>query len=187
MTDELKTTGESSLTPEEYKKVLEAVEHPEDRILIMLAVDIGLRRKDISRVEVRNISVKDKEITYYEEKKDKWRTVPISKKMAQELQLYLNTLPKKRKYLFSFGKSKHGDKTAYNRFNRLLKKAGLNHPRPFHCLRSTCYKFCQRAGWSPAEAARLLGDSIRVAQEHYETPSKAELREKQEDKEIHPD
>jgi len=38
-------------------------------------------------------------------------------------------------------------------------------------------KLCQRRGWSVEQAAKLVGDTIRVVQEHYTTPSNEELKQ----------
>jgi hypothetical protein len=35
---------------------------------------------------------------------------------------------------------------------------------------------CQEAGWSQRKAAELLGDSLMVAETHYNAPSDEEMR-----------
>jgi len=64
----------------------------------------------------------------------------------------------------------------YSRFQKYLNAAGIE-SKPFHALRATCIKLCQRRGWSVEQAAKLLGDTIRVVQEHYTTPSNEELKQ----------
>jgi integrase len=49
--------------------------------------------------------------------------------------------------------------------------------RPFHSLRATCYKMCQKAGWEVRKACELLGDTQRVAEEHYNAPSTGDMKE----------
>jgi len=58
----------------------------------------------------------------------------------------------------------------YDILNEHLKMVKLAH-RPFHSLRATAYKIAQEKSWSPRMAAELLGDSTRVAEEHYGAPS----------------
>lgn len=58
---------------------------------------------------------------------------------------------------------------------RALRNAGLR-PRPFHSLRATCIKLAQWKGWTPEQVAKLTGDSIRVIQQHYSTPSRDEMQ-----------
>ena len=103
----------------------------EDKILILLAVNTGLRRRDLTGIEIANIDIKKRSILYYENKKRRYRTIYISSTMAQELEIYLNTLPKKQKMLLRFR-----DRTAYNRLNKNCRAAGIPE-RPFHALRAT--------------------------------------------------
>jgi integrase len=171
-------TGQKAFTKKEFKKLLSKVGVLDDEILILLAVNTGMRRKDITSIENKNINLKNRSITYYEHKKRRTRTIFVNSEMARKLEIYFNTLPKNQELLFSFK-----DRTAYNRLNKYCRLAGIQE-RPFHALRATCVKFCQQAGWTLAEVAELTGDSIRVIQEHYETPSIEEMRETTENKRI---
>lgn len=164
-------TGEHALTKGEYEKVLLACDSLGDRVLIMMAVSLGLRRSDIVRVRVCDVDLRERTITYHEKKKgDRIRVVPMGPKLYQEVKMLIGTIHD-RETLFAFK-----DRQAYNRFNRLCDIAGIPR-RPFHSLRATCVKFCQAAGWSPEQVSELTGDTIRVIQEHYSTPSKAEMKE----------
>jgi integrase len=169
---------QKAFTRKEFEKLMSKVGVLEDEILLLLGGNTGLRRKDMTSIEIANIDLKNKSLTYYEHKKRRTRTIFVSSEMARKLKIYLNTLPKKQKMLFSFK-----DRTAYNRLNKYCRLAGIPE-RPFHALRATCIKFCQAAGWTPAEVSELTGDTIRTIQEHYETPSIAEMQEVAEQKRI---
>lgn len=171
-------TGEKAFTRTEFDKLMSKVNVLEDKILILLAVNTGLRRRDLTDLEIKNINLPNKSITYYENKKRRVRTIFISSSMVQELEIYINTLPKKQTRLFSFR-----DRTAYNRLNKYCVTAGIA-KRPFHALRATCIKFCQAAKWSASEVSELTGDTIRTIEEHYATPSIAEMQEAAEIKRI---
>jgi integrase len=67
-------------------------------------------------------------------------------------------------------------KTAYNMLQRNLSKLGFKENVPFHALRATCIKLCQKAGWTPEQTSKHVGDTIRVIQEHYSTPSIEEMK-----------
>lgn len=163
-------TGEKALTKKEYQSVLEVCGTLEDRVMVMLAVSLGLRRGDLVRVKCSNIDFKNHTLSYLERKKgDRVRIVPVGPKLEQEIKMLLGTIPKGQDTLFSFK-----DRQAYNRFNTLCEKAGIG-SRPFHALRGTCIKFCQASGWSPEQVAELTGDTIEVIQAHYLTPSAAEM------------
>jgi integrase len=172
-------TGEKALTKKEYETVLSVCGSLEDRVMVMLAVALGLRRGDLVRVKISNIDFKNRQVTYLEKKKgDKVRVVPLGPKLEQEIKMLIGTIPKGQDTLFSFK-----DRQAYNRFNNLCEKAGIG-SRPFHALRGTCVKFCQAAGWSPEQVAELTGDTIEVIQSHYLVPSLAEMSETMRTKEV---
>lgn len=172
-------TGEKSLTPQQVETLLDNIPDLHDYGIIQLAVSTGMRREDIVNVKSKDIDVINCSVTYYERKKKRTRTVFVSKNVMNTLQKIMK-INKRATYLFPgrmISKGGHiSSKTAYNIFNRYLKAVGLE-PRPFHALRATCYKMCQKKGWNPEQAARHLGDTIRVAQEHYAVPSVEEMKE----------
>lgn len=165
------TSGENALTKDEYILLLGACDNQEDRVMLMMAVSLGLRRGDVVRVKWADIDFSEGTLTYFERKKDRTRTVPMSPALEQELKILYRVRPSGRKEVLPFG-----DRQAYNRFNRLCEGVCI-HGRPFHALRATCVKFAQAAGWSPEQVSRLTGDTIRVIQLHYATPSTGEMKE----------
>ena len=127
---------------------------------------------------VRQADVHEEEnlVIFYERKKKRtWQVYVTDATMKALMQI-------KREYpgtwLFPAPNPKHPicSKTAYNWLQTNLRKIGAPTPWPFHSLRATCYKLCQRAGWSVEMAARQIGDTVRVAQEHYSTPSMEEMK-----------
>ena len=177
-----RTSGEISLTEDEYQKLIMACETVEEELLITMAVELGLRRSDISKIKIADIDLEHNRVSYFEHKKDRIRTIPMPPRLVQLVKKYMATLPKtgrRQKMLFKWGASTFGDKTAYRRLQVLKERAGIRtgEPLPFHALRATCIKFKQKKGWSPEQAARLIGDTVRVVQQHYATPSDQELQE----------
>jgi len=150
--------------------LLESCGTIEDEVLLKLAVATGIRRGDITAIKIINVELEHGSITYYEKKKKRMRTVFISSPLNQLIGKFLKTIPK-RELLFSFK-----DRQAYNRLNNLCVIAGIP-KRPFHALRATCVKFAQRAGWSPEQVSELTGDTIKVIQMHYATPTIQEMAE----------
>jgi integrase len=172
-------TGEFALTPLEYDKVLEACSSIEDEVLIKFTVSTGLRRADIVRVEWQNINTDTGSVTFCEKKKgNRIRTIFIGPSLRQLLIKFRKTIPKTQKMLFWFQ-----ERTAYGKLQKLCDIAGIPR-RPFHALRATCVKRCQRAGWSPEQVVDLTGDTLRVIQEHYAVPSSSEMSEIANNKEI---
>lgn len=175
-------TGEKSLTQKEYQKILAVCNTLEEEVLMKMSVGLGLRRRDIASVKVGNIDLTEGKLTYHEHKKNRDRTVPLGPDLTQLLRKYLTTLPKNQAFLFRWGKGQYGDRTAHRRLTSLCDRAGIPR-RPFHALRATCIKFKQADGWPVEATAKLVGDTITVVQEHYSTPSDAELSELMREKE----
>lgn len=172
-------TGQFALTENEYQKVCDACGSLVDETLIKFTVATGLRRSDVVRVKVANVNLENGAIVYAEKKKhDRIRTIYVGLKMRQLLNKYLKTIPKDQKVLFDFC-----ERTAYNKLQTLCTIAGIP-TRPFHALRATCIKRCQRAGWSPEQVCELTGDTLRTIQVHYSVPSISEMQEVSSVKEI---
>ncbi len=172
------TTGQFALTQKEFGKLLCVCGTLEDELLLKMGVAFGLRREDIVNVRIADIDPNDMLMAYYEKKKDRIRTVPIGHNMMQLMRKHIATLPKNQSLLFAFSGS-----TAYRKLQRLCIIAAIPR-RPFHALRATCVKFCQASGWTAEQVSELTGDTIRVIQEHYATPSQAEMSEVMRDKEV---
>ena len=174
-------SGEKSLTPAQIQQFLEVVSDLVHLGLFQVALSTGIRREDIVRIRVKDIDFETQSITFYESKKNRTKTVYIPKNVVNTLQM-IRRVNKNEVYIFpgaserKRGKGHMSGKTAYNLFNKYLQKAGLS-PRPFHALRATCIKLCQAKGWTIEQTAEHVGDTIRVIQEHYTTPSIEEMRE----------
>lgn len=174
-------TGEKALTEEKINKLLAVISDLEHLGLIQLALAAGIRREDIVRVRVKDINFDQGFVTFGQRKKKNIHTVYLSENVLNTLKM-ITKINRTSEYLFP-GRSeeKHGKghisgRTAYNIFNKYLKRADLS-PRPFHALRASCIKLCQKKGWSPEQTARHVDDTIKVIQEHYAVPSNEEMRE----------
>lgn len=179
-------SGEKALNRKEYEKLISVIDNIEDELLIKLAVSTGIRREDLCKVLVRNINIQEGTLTFHEAKKDRKehldkkgrkveaftmiRTVYLNPDIIVLIKKFLNTQEDRDK-LFSFG-----GRTAYRHLNHWCRVASISE-RPFHALRATCVKFCQAAGWMPEEVSKLTGDTIRVIQEHYATPTDGDMKE----------
>jgi integrase len=166
-------TGEKALTRDEFKRLLEATENQEQKILLLIGATLGIRRFDMSRIMVRNIKFDEHSLTYLEKKKgDAPHTVYMSPQLEHELLIFIN----ERKlglndHLFSVK-----DRQLCNWFYYLLNKCGIE-KRGIHSLRGSCVKFCQADGFSIESTASLINDRVSTVQEHYSTPSKSEMKE----------
>ena len=163
-------SGEKALTRNEYEKCLLACNNQEDRVMLLVGVELGLRRKDLVNIKVVDIDLDNGKLSFFEHKKDRIRTLPLSARLAQEIRILLNTLPRGQKTLFSY----KSDRTVWNRLNAIFDKVGIEN-RGVHCLRGTCVKLRQQEGWTVEQTAKLIGDRVETVWTHYSTPSDDEL------------
>ena len=163
-------SGEKALSRKEYEKLISVIDNIEDELLIKMAVSTGIRREDLCNIKVSNINLNDGVLTFHEAKKNTDRPIYLNSDVVILIKKFLNT-QEKREYLFSFT-----GRTAYRHLNHWCRVADIPE-RPFHALRATCVKFCQMVGWQPEQVSKLTGDTIRVIQEHYATPSDGDMKE----------
>jgi integrase len=188
------TTGEHALNKKEYQKLHSVVDHLEDEVMIKLAISTGIRREDlchgtmrriridkatkkqvkyvvITGIKVSDIDFEDKKLSFLESKKNRIWEVPLSDDMLVLMRKLINSRGRNQsEYLITYS-----GRTAHRKLQAYCDKARIPR-RPFHALRATCIKFCQGAGWAPEQVSKLTGDTIAVIQEHYSTPTNAEMQ-----------
>jgi len=155
-----------ALSETEILRCLDVCNSTEKESIMKLGYTLGLRRSDMANAEIANIDFLNHKFTYFEEKKDRLHTAPMTQELEICLKKHINA-GGKRKFLF-----KHpSGSTMYRRFQEILKDAGIKpvgrDARPFHALRGTCYKYWQRKGMPVEQIAKLLGDTIETAMSHY--------------------
>lgn len=188
--------GSLALTPTETELLLSKVDNSRDAALLSLAVSTGIRREDLVAIRLADVDPEKGEVTFHESKKRRSRTVPVDGGGLRALRQYVHGVPRTQEWLFpgghrnrpgsvpKEGATKHlSGFAAWLVLQKWLDAAGLKR-RPFHALRSTCYKLAKAKGWTPEEAAALLGDTVRVAMEVYGVSTPGELREAARDRPI---
>lgn len=173
------TSGELSLSEDEIKRFLKVIDSIQHLALFRLELCAGIRREDVVGINIRDIDLEKKELTFWEAKKSRNHTVAIDD-CEYAMRMYLNTVPKGQEKLFPFS-----GKTAYNIFQRYLRKAGItkkNECKPFHILRATFMNMARDSGRSPEWTQQQSGDSARVILEHYMKLSKARMHEEAQQK-----
>lgn len=182
------TTGEKAFTPDEWGKFLSVIDNLEDEVLFKLAVSAGIRREDIGRSKKKNSGIRISDITelkngtgrlkFFEHKKNRIWEVPLSIEMMRCIRMLINSRDKKEPFLITYS-----GRTCHRRLQEYCDLAGIER-RPFHALRATCVKFCQKNNWTVEQVSKLTGDTIAVIQQHYSTPSNSEMQEVVENKAI---
>lgn len=151
-----------ALTFEDLRKVLDHCETLEEETIIKLAITTGIRREDMARIELMNIHIDEKFITFWEEKKDRPWKVPLEPNVIQVLKKYIPTLEKGEKYLFPIS-----GRTLYRRFNDILSRSGLPSMR-FHDLRRSCMRLSRQMGRDIRFVMDLTGDTAETILREYE-------------------
>lgn len=162
----------NSLSVEEQDKLLSVIDNYEDLALFKLALNTGIRREDITSIELGGLDLEARTLRFWESKKKRFWVVPLTEDVTQELKRYVGTLPPGTKRLFSFT-----GRTAYNHLQAYLEKAGISKDLSFHDLRRSFVKTARRRGLSPKAVSQITGDTLRVIQEHYENMDMHELQE----------
>jgi len=174
-----------ALSNNQYLKLMLRCRTTEQTCLIGIACEMGLRRDDVVALEVSNIDIQGKTITFFEKKKSRLRRLPLPDVIVQDIEKHLNTFKKIPKFLFPARRpSKTGHMSgmeAWRTLQELCLQADIPDPvdrkdRPFHALRGTCYKLKQnRDRWTIEQAAAWLGDTPETAMKHYGKTTEAEL------------
>lgn len=160
-----------SLTLEEQEQFLDVIETFEDLALFKLELNTGIRREDITNIEIGNVDLENRKIRFWEQKKRRWYEVPISKTVMPDLIRYMNMIPKSQKKLFTFT-----GRTAYNKLQYYLKKSNIKKHLAFHDLRHTFVKTAKKKGLSIKAVAQILGDRVSTVEEWYANLDMEELK-----------
>ena len=166
-----KTYRSESLTLEEQERLYAVLDSVEDMALFRLALTTGIRREDIALLEWGGVDFDNRRLTFWESKKRRNWTVPLHESALQMLKVLRGTRPREKR-LFGFT-----GRTAYNKLQRAVSRAGIKKSLRFHDLRRTFVKTAKKQGLSPKAVAQITGDTLAVIQEHYENMDADELRD----------
>lgn len=112
------------LSEEDFRKLLDAMDSPRNRMMTKSCYQLGVRNKDIRGLERKNINYDDLTVTIKYSKGNKTYTVPITWELALELENYEDTYLKgtiDEKFLFP---SQNGGRLNHNTsFSRIVKQA----------------------------------------------------------------
>ena len=161
-----------SLNKREVAEFLRVIDRIDDKALFTLALTTGIRREDIVGIDLSNINWQNNTLTFWEQKKDRFWTVPLEADTMIALKMYINTLSKGSKKLFAFT-----GRTAYNRLHRYMEKADIKKKIPFHALRTTFVKRSKEIGRDIKAVQQITGDSERTILKHYSEWTMDELKE----------
>jgi integrase len=187
--------GEKALTHDEQDRILLSCKTPFEKILIQSAISTACRRDDLVHIEWKNIDLKDRSITFFEQKKDRLHTIYFGEKFQSDLTQFKASLPKNCKYLLpkyyitkdgiKYYPDRHiSSRTVYNLYNTIRRNAGFKEDSGFHSLRASAAKRAAESGWSLLEISKLLGDSPDTVQKYYLAVSPGQFQEVARNKEL---
>jgi integrase len=119
------------LTKEEAELLIRSIDVLQDRTLIFLGLNTGMRVSEIAGVEEISIDFQEGRIKIWDEKKDVYRNVYVNQDVLSSLRLYLNAREKKGPRLFPFT-----TKTIQNRIQKWTSSV-LGKKKSWHALRHT--------------------------------------------------
>ena len=166
----------NSLSISEQEQLFSVVTNLEDMVLFKLELSTGIRREDISNIKIDDIDLPQKKLKFWEGKKKRMWEVPLTNEVANLIEMYVKTMRKdgrnRQLMLFEFT-----GRTAYNRLQNYLKKAGINKVISFHDLRRSFMKTAKRRGILPKALSQITGDTLATIERYYENLTMDELRE----------
>lgn len=77
------------ITPEDMARILDSLEHPTDRIIVMLSAYAGMRRGEIAALRLEDILSDRMVVTGKGHGQGKQRIIPMSTKVAAEIERYM--------------------------------------------------------------------------------------------------
>jgi integrase len=180
----VQTTKNFPLTIEHVRKMFQ-VANLKERMVLVLAVDTGLRISDFLSIKKTDLPPLDKEppiaFTLLTQKEKIPAHCFLSQETVNQLKAYLPTLRKKNNvYLFaSNGKSHISDEAISKMLNRLAEKAQIDlngKSLTFHCFRKMFLSASIDSGIGLTAGKKLCGKAIARSDDTYLTTVK--LREK---------
>ncbi len=153
-----------ALSESEVKQLLDSIQEPWLRSIVLVAVYTGLRRNELCRLTWSDFDESRGLLTVHESKAGKARCIPLSEGVTQ----ILVSIPKTSDRIFTLdGKQPVQGSWVSHLFKRYCRKLGFSEKIHFHTLRHTCASIMVRNGVSLFHASKVLGHSSVVVTEKF--------------------
>lgn len=160
---------------EEVSRILNSARNIKHKLLLWMIYACGLRRSEVTNIRVDDIDRSRNIIHIREGKGGNDRIVPVSPKVWEKLDEYLESYTPV-KYLFE---GQHGGKysveSVYNVFRQALKRAGIRKEVGVHCLRHSYATHLHESGLDIRYIQELLGHKSTRTTEIYTHVSRRNL------------
>ena len=160
------------LTPEEYRRLADAIDILEDKALIVTGVETGMRVSEITAgFPIEMVAWDEGTAQIYDEKKDAWRVITIPDPARNLLKMYLHEEDRKKGQVFPFSY-----KTANRRIKKWCAKIGIKKywngrevAISWHAVRHTFVRLSKISGRDAMAIAQQIGDSLETVLKTYGT------------------
>jgi integrase len=184
MEDHLTKTSAYHLKPAEFNKLIIAADNFRDRCIVKTLWWLGLRRKELVDLEVRDIDFARKRVTVRAGQGDKTRVVPIiDDEFLGDLQHLIGGRKAGPVFLSSRGAALTPRAINYI-VEQVGKRAKITHPRPGrsivnpHIFRHSIAQFLKSKGFTAEWVQNFLGhQSYKTTMDMYGTISIDEMQE----------
>ncbi|MBS7527628.1 tyrosine-type recombinase/integrase [Fusibacter paucivorans] len=156
------------LSKEEVKAIIDVTENIKHQTVLMLGYSCGMRVSEVANLKVSDIHRERGIITIRQSKGRKDRIVPLSKKMAVQLERYEEKYHP-YEWLFENQNRSGGitSRTLQTVFNDAKEKAGITHEATFHSLRHSFATHLLDTGVDIRIIQELLGHASSKTTEIY--------------------
>ncbi len=152
----------------EVERMIDSAQTSSTRLKIKIGFEAGLRSGEILRIKLSGIDLENKLLRVYGEKENRYKEIPITEEMAEEL------LPLMTRRYDRTGKvllPRNGDQMTYlfcddegkpcksfrRSFDRAKAKAGITKRITPHSMRHTFASHLLQSGSNPVDVSQMLG------------------------------
>lgn len=169
------------LSQEEMKSLIQAAENKKHRLLIELMYSSGLRVSEAVSIKISDLDLNEKIGTVRSGKGKKDRLIIISKRLAEDIQKYIEKRKKKypennNPYLFSRKDTHITTRMAQKIVKDSAAKANINKRVFCHALRSSFATHLLEAGTDIRVIQELLGHTNLATTERYTKVSREHIK-----------
>jgi integrase/recombinase XerD len=168
------------LSQSEIEQLYAVAENSRERALLGLFYGCGLRRSEAQKLDLRDVQLKSNLLYVREGKGAKRRVVPVSAKVKQHLQEYLEQERSATAEETAFMLNSKGKRISGNSCNKLLKqlleRAGIQKPISLHSLRHSIASHLLERGLSLEYVRDFLGHLHLESTQIYTRVSQEQLQ-----------
>ncbi len=144
---------------EDFQKLLEVIENPDIKAIVILAVNTGMRQMEMITLQWNQINLEARYIVLdnqnHTTKSKKVRTIPLNNSCISILKNISKTINSEN--VFNYNGSQIKQDYLVKNFKRYVIKAQLNLKLNFHSLRHTFASWLVQKGVSIYQVSKLLG------------------------------